>query len=258
VRTLSSVSLAGLEPIGLSELEAVAALLARQDRKYIVPPAALDELVAGLARHARALEIDGSRTFRYESVYFDTPSLDAYRAAAHGRPRRFKVRTRSYLDSDVCLLEVKTRARNGMTLKHRHPYSMEDRDRLTGQGLVFLSRFHGVADVTAELRPVLTTAYRRTTLFDSASDSRITIDTDLVCSTPEGSTVGLSDVALVETKSAHGPTAVDRRLWASRIRPVRVSKYATGLAAIRDDLPSNRWRPVLQRHFPSPLSDVGG
>jgi hypothetical protein len=45
------------------------------------------------------LEIDGARSFAYDSTYFDTPDLDAYLLAATRRRRRFKVRTRTYVDS---------------------------------------------------------------------------------------------------------------------------------------------------------------
>jgi hypothetical protein len=31
-----------------------------------------------------------------------------------------------------------------------------------------------------------------------------------------------------------------------------MSKYATGLAALRPDLPANRWSAVLRRHFATP------
>ena len=50
---------------------------------------------------------DGRRWFRYRSHYFDTPTLSSYLAAAHRRPRRHKVRSRSYLDSGQHFLEVK-------------------------------------------------------------------------------------------------------------------------------------------------------
>ncbi|MEV4352468.1 hypothetical protein AB0J83_49085 [Actinoplanes sp. NPDC049596] len=45
---------------------------------------------------------------------------------------------------------------------------------------------------------------------------------------------------------------MDRLLWSLAHRPAPPSKYATGLAALRTDLPANRWRPLLRRHFGSP------
>ena len=56
---------------------------------------------------------------------------------------------------------------------------------------------------------------------------------------------------IVETKAGRAGSGADRLLWSLRHRPCPVSKYGTGLAALRPDLPANRWLPVLRRHFPT-------
>ena len=91
-----------LPPVRLDELDKVAALLTRRDRKYILPIPAAERLVDALEGRCRVLEIDGRRHFRYESVYFDTADHISYLGAARRRTRRFKVRTRSYLDTGRC------------------------------------------------------------------------------------------------------------------------------------------------------------
>lgn len=109
----------GLVPVTLADLVDAAALQTRVDRKYVLPVAVLDELLASLADGARVLDIDGRRRFGYESTYYDTPELDCYRDAARSRPNRYKARCRSYLDTDLHVLEVKTRSRGRVTVKHR-------------------------------------------------------------------------------------------------------------------------------------------
>ncbi|MEV5448070.1 VTC domain-containing protein, partial [Streptomyces sp. NPDC052644] len=99
-------ALAQLTPIGLAELTERAALQTRFDRKYLLPLAELPGLLAGLDHTDQVLEIDGSRAFRYESIYFDTADLVSFRLTARRRRRRFKIRTRTYLDSGLCWLEV--------------------------------------------------------------------------------------------------------------------------------------------------------
>lgn len=59
----------------------------------------------------------------------------------------------------------------------------------------------------------------------------------------------LAGLALVETKTAGPPCAVDRALWRLGYRPVTISKYCTGLAALAPELPANKWNRVLRRHF---------
>jgi len=109
------VPLEGLATIGLAELTERASLLTRIDRKYVLPRAELDAVLGDLDPAVRVLDIDGVRSSAYESVYFDTPELTSFLMAAHPRRRRFKIRTRTYVDSAQSYLEVKTRGGRGVT-----------------------------------------------------------------------------------------------------------------------------------------------
>jgi hypothetical protein len=245
-----------LPPVGLDELVGVAELLTRVDRKYLLPDADLEVLLAGTGPGTRVLEIDGRRRFAYRSLYFDTPELHSYHATARRRRQRFKVRTRSYLDADLHVLEVKTRGPRGVTVKRRLPYAGDgrtldpgDRDRVAG-----LLRGLGVALDPDALAPVLSTRYDRSTLLLPAAAGRLTVDTGLVWTLLGRSPASLhTDRAVVETKTGRGAGEVDRLLWSLGRRPSALSKYGTGLAALRPDLPANRWRPVLRQHL-SPLT----
>jgi len=238
---------ANLDPIRLQDLEEIAALQTRKDRKYLVPVSELAGIIEPI--ELRVLEIDGLRTFRYESVYFDTPDHTSYLAAAYRRRRRFKVRTRSYVDSGTSVLEVKTRERRGLTMKHRLPYEFTGRDALNDAALEFIAGFELIAPVRRYLRPSLTTRYRRITLLEPVSQSRVTIDADLECIAPDGSRVALHGVAIVETKTDGGPCQVDRLLWKNHHRPTKISKYGTGMAALEPSLPANKWNRALRRYF---------
>ncbi|BDH78174.1 VTC domain-containing protein [Actinomyces naeslundii] len=188
----------------LAELNSAAGLLTRVDRKYLVPLTCAQNLVDGLAPHARVLAIDERRRFSYTSTYFDTPGLEAFMLAARKRRRRFKVRTRTYLDSGLCFLEVKTCGARGSTVKRRMGYYADDASRLTGPGRAFVAACLAGAGVTgsaaarevaAALRPVLTTTYERTTLHLPRAEARATIDTALTWrrlgpAAPAGSSAG--------------------------------------------------------------------
>jgi hypothetical protein len=245
-------AVARLAPIGLEELVARAALQTRVDRKYVLPVAAVDGFVAALAgaEDVRVLELDGLRDAGYASLYLDTPDLAGYHLAARGRRRRFKVRRRTYLESGHGYLEVKTRGVRGTTVKQRIP----DPGR-AASGVDFVDGVlaaSGLGWVRGhDLRPALRTAYRRTTLLLPASDARVTVDTGLTWSLPGEPAAALDGVAIVETKSLGAASTADRLLWRAGTRPSRISKYGTGLAALRGDLPDNRWCPVLRRHFTS-------
>ena len=237
-----------LEPIGLDELISTADLQTRQDRKYLVPEARLNDIV-GDVTPARVLTIDEKRSFAYESVYFDTAERASYLGAARRRPQRFKVRTRSYLDSELCVLEVKTRDARQRTVKHRQPYDFDDRYHLSAGGRAFVAEIAQAAASVDELDPALITTYQRTTMVFPASSCRVTIDTDVTWAGVNGQRARLAGWALVETKTIGAPSGFDRALWRHGHRPVVISKYGTGLAALSTGLPANKWTRVLRQHF---------
>lgn len=244
-----------LEPISLDELIAQAALLTRVDRKYAMSAADARSVLADLPPETRVLSTGGSRAFAYESFYFDTPDLLSFRMAALGRRRRFKLRTRSYMDSEDAFLELKTRGARSSTVKERIEYAFDERHVLTDEGRLYATEgltTLGVAEAEAlELRPTLATRYQRTTLLAPDCGGRATIDTHLAWELADGTVMHLPDLVIVETKSGQRTGVIDRMLWAHRIRPTTISKYGTGLAALRPDLPSNKWAHVLRRRFPS-------
>jgi len=240
----------GFQSVDLTELDRTAPMRSRKDRKYLIPVDGLGEIIERVDESAvRVLEVGARRQFDYESIYFDTPDLKCFRATAHRRRRRFKVRTRRYVDRGDTFLEAKVRLRKRLTVKHRLEMAGRDHGRLTPAGLGFLGRIDGVGPAAADLSPVLTTSYRRVNLLVNSEMARVTIDTALGWRHREGASIWLPDIAIVETKTSGPPTWFDHLLWASGHRPVRVSKYGTGLAALDPDLPANAWHRVLHEHF---------
>jgi hypothetical protein len=244
--------LGALAPIGLAELVETAALQTRVDRKYIVPRAELDRVLLGLPEDARVLDEDGLRSFDYESVYFDTPDFASYLAAARKRRRRFKIRTRTYVDSGECFLEVKTRGGRSVTVKERLPYDREVSAQLTPEARAHTETMlteAGIAQPDGELVPALVTRYARSTVLLPAAGARTTVDRELEWELADGGILRLPDLAIVESKSGSSPSPMDRLLWRQGHRPVGISKYGVGLAALRPELPANKWSRVLRRHF---------
>lgn len=231
--------------IQLADLDATAPLLVRRDRKYLVPVSDAGSLVEHLGPSARILSIDRLRSFQYESVYFDTPGHTTYLAAARRRPRRFKVRTRVYLDSGRCVLEVKTRDGRGRTVKERIEYPIGLRTVLNDEAREFVTACPLIGEAAGSLGPVLTTRYLRSTLL-LPEGVRVTVDLDFEAQAPDGRTVTLPGMAVVETKSKRVPSAADRWLWELGHRPVRVSKFCTSLAALETWLPANKWTRALR------------
>lgn len=232
-----------------------AALMTRVDRKYVLTPDELVAAVRSLDDAPRALEIDGHRSFRYRSTYFDTADLRTFRDAARGRPRRFKIRIRCYLDTGTCWIELKRRERDGRTAKLRSLHDPLAASVIDDDAADFLSSVPEAAELIGRLRPTLTTTYRRATL---VIGQRVTIDECLRCVPFDGlRSAAIDDAVIVETKTeGPHPGPLDRALWRRSIRPVTMSKYCVGLAALRPELPHNRWNRVLRRHV-STTMDLG-
>lgn len=244
VRPLDALA-GAMETIGLDELVETAALLTRVDRKYFLSEQQASAAVARLPGSSRVLQIGSLRTFGYESVYLDTDSLSSYFGAARRRRRRFKVRTRTYLDTGEEFLEVKTRAARGRTVKDR----IRRRDLGPHGGHEFVARTlaqRGVGDFwNVALTPALAGRYSRATVL-LPGGSRATIDTDLRWRDGH-STRSAGAMVVVETKTAGRPCELDETLWRLGHRPARISKYGTGLALLRPDLPRGPWSRVLHR-----------
>jgi hypothetical protein len=244
-------SVAGLAPASLAQVTERAALQTRIDRKYLVPVDRVAELVGRLSGRLSVLEIDGLRGFAYESVYFDTPDLLTYRQHVQGRRRRYKVRTRAYLDSGDCAFEVKLKGRRDQTVKARLPYPVGDRARMTPPAQAFLAdrlqEAYGLA--TPRLDPVVTTTYRRTTLVDLTAGTRLTFDVDLTFQGAGRVARGPSGYVLVESKSPEVGGAADRALRGLGLRPGRMSKYCVAVALLHPGIRANPWHRTLRRYF---------
>ncbi|MCA6095985.1 polyphosphate polymerase domain-containing protein [Streptomyces sp. SCA3-4] len=248
---------AAAPPVPLAEVNARAELLARFDRSYLVPAATFARLAARLTDPHRpggpfrALTIERRNTFRYHSVYYDTPELRSFHDHRQGRRLRFKIRERVYQDTGERQFEIKLKGCRGDTVKHRRPLTGDDtpqdapfRDFLAAT----LQRAYGI-DAPQALHPSLGTDYVRATLV--ADGERMTCDAGLVCTDLRtGRSVRAREgLVLVETKGTGHLTAADRLLHAHGMRPVVLTKYCGALAALHPSLPANRWRRAARLVF---------
>lgn len=244
-----AAAVATYQPITLDELIRDAALMTRIDRKYLVPVSEAMEIVGALDPGTRALEIADHRLFDYDSTYFDTADHVAYRLTAQRRRRRFKIRTRRYVTTGTCFLEVKTKDGRGNTVKSRMSYASADHAFLTAAGRAFTSdilREHGHQySLADQLQAGVTSGYRRATLL-LPEGSRATVDTDLHWHHGPHRHATLTDHVIIESKSIGRVSSLDRALWRAGHRPTGISKFGTGTAMLHPELPHNKWARTLR------------
>lgn len=239
--------------VSLAELNVRAPLLDRQEHKYLLTARQLADLSLDLGHRADVLEIDGRTVFTYETTYFDTPDLLTFRQHAQGKRRRMKVRSRRYVESGECWLEVKLKGSRGRTVKQRLATDADRHGRVDDEAIEFVDRCvrQEYGERFAEpLGPALTMRYRRITLVGTGRPERVTIDHTASFRAGTGEQVDApEDLMIVEVKSPDGHGVADQALHDRGVRSTSCSKYCVGVAMLGLDERYNRFKPVLSRHF---------
>ena len=244
-------------PIGLEALNAKAAMLERLDNKYVVRAPTLAAALAELSGLFDVLEIDGRRSFTYDTCYFDDPELRSYYDHHQGRRQRVKVRVRKYVEAALCFVEVKLKDKRGATVKKRMPYDPGLFGSLDDTALAHVEQAHQALygrPFGRPLVPVLAMRYRRITLVARAGGERMTIDTGIHfdgLSAPDDMLARRrtdDEVFIVETKSAHGHGLADAVLRRHHQHPTNgCSKYCVGMSLTGAVDRFNRFRPALRK-----------
>jgi hypothetical protein len=242
---------AAFAPIDLAALNAKAAMLERIDNKYIVGAAVVRRAVPDLTRHFDILQIDGTRAFTYETCYFDDRGLHSYFDHHQGRRKRAKVRTRKYLDTGLCFLEIKLKDKRGRTIKKRMAYDSAKHGTLDDQARTYVRDTYRAfyhEEFQHEIARVIDMRYVRVTLVAKQGDERMTIDRSLRFIARGTALAVDEDVFILETKSANGNGIADRFLRRLHQHPTKhCSKYCAGTAYMEASAKHNNFRPVLRK-----------
>lgn len=236
--------LSRFRPVGIQEMEH-ASLQSRREAKYLLTTEQASDLMSHLSESYRILEINGTRIQRYSTTYYDSPDLNLYLDHHNGRKPRYKVRTRSYIGSDLTYLEVKEKKNTGRTIKHR----LKTENLITRLGADLKDFFSSCLpyDYTG-YKPVLINEYQRITLVSTHYPERITLDLNLKYH--QGSSdIILPDIVIVELKQGgeHTCSAAFELLNSMRIRKKGFSKYCIGISLLYGNLiKNNNFRTTLR------------
>jgi len=243
------LGLGGLRTVGLDTLVAHAALMERTDRKYIVPVSTARALVDAIADTHRVLKIEGRRYTTYQSLYFDTVDLSSVQAHIQRRRRRWKVRSRLYVEDELCRVDVKTKDNTGTTIKMIAESDPGRFGTLTGADREFVERqLAGYVDAdVSSLVPAAEINYTRSTLADLDAGARVTIDWNLATCTNMGAAWLDQGYVLIETKGPDASSRADQVMSEFRIRPQRFSKYVAAASTTTPRIPDNDFRRLLTR-----------
>lgn len=228
-------------PISLKEMDGVE-LMNRTDTKFVVPYEKLVLIVESLVYTYRILEVNGTRENHYETLYYDTPDFHFYLRHHNGKKNRWKIRKRSYVDSDLSFLELKFKTNRGRTKKQRVTIPMIQSD-LNATESDFI---HDRAHLDLNLIPQVQNNFTRITLVEPNLPERITIDFDLSFQWNDRR-VELPNLVIVEVKQENhnrrSPFVAALKKY--HIREESISKYCIGVALLVPNVKRNTFKEKI-------------
>ena len=234
-----------LTPISLDEMSGVK-LLNRTDTKFVTSKAELAGLMELAQGQYFAQQIDGKRIASYETTYWDTPEHRFFLEHHNARAPRQKVRVRTYLDSDLTFLEVKTKNNHGRTKKKRITVPSQERaDVVEAGGSPFIQGLTG--ETFDDIIPTVQNHFERITLVNYGKTERLTIDFNVRFDNFEtGLAADTGDLVIIELKrdgNVFSPVLdIIREL---RIKASGFSKYCIGSVTTNGALKHNLFKKKL-------------
>jgi hypothetical protein len=229
------------EPINLTEMDSVK-LMNRTDTKFLFTMDQFEMVMNETISDYRVLEVNGKRLNRYKTLYYDTIGLDLYTEHHNGKLNRYKIRHRTYVESDTGFLEVKFKNNKGRTIKKR----VTEHDAPSvwkGNSEIFLNQILPFAPQT--LVPIIWVNYGRYTLVHKTEPERLTIDLDLEF-VKDGITKKLDGLVIAEVKQEKRKASSFLKMMKKyHIREGSISKYCMGIALTCDDVKKNNFKRKL-------------
>ena len=239
-----------LEPITLEQMSSIR-LMNRTDTKFVTSKEKLAQLLELAQGEYYAQSIDGKKVANYMTTYWDTDDHIFYMEHHNKRAPRQKVRVRTYMDSGVTYLEVKTKNNHGRTKKKRievteHDLTYCGEKEEFVQGLV-----HRDLD---SIHPTVRNQFHRITLVNYGKTERLTIDYDVQFLNYEtGQNADVGPLVIIELKrDGNLFSPVLNMLKQLRIKPSGFSKYCIGSVITNRGLKHNLFKNRLVRYSKYP------
>lgn len=244
------------DPITLEQMSDIR-LMNRTDTKFVTTTEQLRQLLTMARQDYYVQDIDGERIAPYYTLYFDTQDCAMYAAHEAGHTNRQKLRIRSYVNSGLNFLEVKTKNNHGRTKKKR--VLVHEFDPMQPQhDICFHCQNAAFCEYDEFLRSnlqynpyslceQLENRFDRITLVNKGMTERLTIDINLrFHNIATGNYRFMDHIAIIELKrDGRVYSPILSLLNQLRIKPHGFSKYCIGSALTNNSLHCNRLKPRL-------------
>ncbi len=231
------------DSISLEEIESIK-LMDRIDTKYIIPLPLLPCILEDALACYKILNIGTERVHAYRTLYFDTTDFQLYKQHQKGKATRFKIRRRTYVQSDCSFFEIKQKNPKGTTSKVRlNQSTTHSASLITQESIDFLEKQTPLK--AKDLVESIWVSYQRITLTNKDSGERITIDLDLSFQKNDRQQT-YPKIAILEVKQnkiSHSP--INNILKKYHLRSGSISKYCLGIISLHLTVKYNRFKPKL-------------
>ena len=232
-----------LEPITLEQMSSIR-LMNRTDTKFVTNKENLARLLELAQGKYYAQFNNDSRIANYMTTYWDTENHRFFLEHHNGRAPRQKVRVRTYMDSDLTFLEVKTKNNHGRTKKKRVEVPSQDIDVQGTNGEFVKGLVHQGLN---EMHPTVRNQFHRITLVNYEKTERLTIDYDVHFHNMEtGTNANVGPLVIIELKrdgNVYSPVLDILRVL--RIKPSGFSKYCIGSVMTNKKLKQNIFKEKM-------------
>jgi len=229
------------KPISLKEMDGVK-LMDRTDTKFTFKLDQLSRILKDAEPFYNCLEIETKKMSRYQTLYYDTSDLALYTQHHNGALNRYKIRHRTYLDSNLAFLEIKFKNNKGRTIKDR----IKEKEPATifeNKAYDFLAQELPFKPET--LIPAVWVNYTRVTLVNKVSAERVTIDLNLEFIKDE-KRFNLDNLVIAEVKQDKKKASPFLNLMKKyHIREGSISKYCFAVAFTCAGVKKNNFKEKL-------------
>ncbi len=235
--------ISNFEAIDLEGLDQVS-LMERTDKKFLVSAKDIKEILEDICEDYYILEINNERMLQYSTYYYDTSDDKMYINHHNGKLNRYKVRKRTYVETDTSFLEIKFKSNKGKTVKKRIPSSGSEKS-FNDQEKSFLKQ--NVPLDPNSLEPKSFNGFKRITLTDKNLTERCTIDFNFHFRSGDKTIRqdGFAIIELKQDKNSKSSKLFDC-LFNRRIKPTGFSKYCMGRSIIESGLRKNGFKPKMR------------
>lgn len=225
----------------LQEMDGVK-LMDRTDTKFSFRKDQLSNILHLIRSNYTSLEINEKRIARYHTLYYDTPGFELYLKHHNGVLNRYKIRHRTYIDSNLAFLEVKFKNNKGRTVKTRIS-KLETPTKFDNDMELFLKNI--IPFDPTLLVPAVWVNYNRITLVSTSTAERLTIDTDLEF-IKNDRIIKMDNLVIAEVKQNSKQSSPFIKLMKDLfIYEGGISKYCLAISKTNKSIKQNSFKPKL-------------